>query len=106
MTEGQLLVRVGDWNTLYANETLPHQDRTVSKIITHESFNNKTLANDIALLRLEEPVVFANNVVPICLPEQGTQFVDQFCVATGWGQNAFGKYIFVIQILSFLVLSG
>lgn len=92
-----LVVRAGEWNTLYPNESLPHQDRSISAIKMYEDFNNRTLVYDVALLRLESPVVFANNVVPICLPGVSESFVNMACVATGWGKNAFGSFYDLAQ---------
>lgn len=86
-----MFVRAGEWNTRYANETLPHQDRSLSRIVIHPDFNNLTLFNDIALLKLDQPVLYANNVQPICLPKPEDRFFGQNCIATGWGQDAFGK---------------
>ena len=48
--------------------------RKVAKSILHEDWNPKTIENDIALLRLDQPVPFNNddpklsNVLPVCLP--------------------------------------
>lgn len=46
--------------------------RTVSKIIIHEEFHSRSLRNDIALLRLAEPVRSSYAVRPICLPPNRT----------------------------------
>lgn len=86
-----MFIRAGEWNTLYANETIPHQDRSLSNITLHPEFNNVTLYNDVAILKLDQPVLYANNVQPICLPKAEDKFTGQNCIATGWGQNAFGK---------------
>lgn len=85
-----LFVRAGEWNTLFANESLPHQDRSLESIILHPDFDTASLFNDVAILKLEQPVLFANNVMPICLPAPGDKFTGQDCIATGWGQDAFG----------------
>ena len=48
--------------------------RKVAKSILHEDWNPKTIENDIALLRLDQPVpLFSDdpklsNVLPVCLP--------------------------------------
>ncbi|KFZ49357.1 Coagulation factor X, partial [Podiceps cristatus] len=41
----------------------------VEKIIAHPDFDIKTYNNDIALLKLEEPITFSEDVIPACLPE-------------------------------------
>ncbi|KAG5277729.1 hypothetical protein AALO_G00090750 [Alosa alosa] len=65
--------------------------RTVSRIITHPSFNPVTRDNDIALLRLSAPVTFTNFISPVCLAASGSVFlngVDSW--VTGWGDTAEG----------------
>ncbi|XP_074671348.1 coagulation factor X-like [Strix aluco] len=42
----------------------------VEKIISHPKFDKKTFDSDIALLKLEEPITFSEDVVPACLPEE------------------------------------
>ncbi|GFY61955.1 serine proteinase stubble [Trichonephila inaurata madagascariensis] len=59
------------------------------KIIVHPEFRNTSLWNDIALLRLEEPVLFAPHIDTICLPQYDEIFAGQNCVVTGWGKDAY-----------------
>lgn len=47
LTENQVLIRAGEWDTQTTKERLPHQQRNVKSIIVHDDFNSKTLANDI-----------------------------------------------------------
>ncbi|KFP02805.1 Coagulation factor X, partial [Calypte anna] len=42
----------------------------VEKIIAHPEFDTQTFDKDIALLKLEEPITFSEDVVPACLPEE------------------------------------
>ncbi|CAM9610994.1 unnamed protein product [Bubo scandiacus] len=42
----------------------------VEKIISHPKFDNKTFDSDIALLKLEKPITFSEDVVAACLPEE------------------------------------
>ncbi|XP_071287227.1 coagulation factor X-like, partial [Agelaius tricolor] len=42
---------------------------TVDKIIVHSKFDAETYDNDIALLKLKEPVTFSEYVIPACLPK-------------------------------------
>ncbi|NXX17426.1 FA10 factor, partial [Podargus strigoides] len=42
----------------------------VEKIIAHAEYDGKTYDSDIALLKLEEPITFSEDVVPACLPEK------------------------------------
>ncbi|KAL0180381.1 hypothetical protein M9458_025823, partial [Cirrhinus mrigala] len=46
--------------------------------------------NDIALLRLSEPVNFTNYISPICLAANDSVFHDgTTCWTTGWGETSF-----------------
>ncbi|XP_076752173.1 uncharacterized protein LOC143424158 [Xylocopa sonorina] len=57
----------------------------VDHISLHPDYIDNGFINDIAMLRLEEPVIFSDYVRPICLPQlepkSGTT-----CTVTGWGQ--------------------
>ncbi|KAF4114773.1 hypothetical protein G5714_004996 [Onychostoma macrolepis] len=61
-----------------------HQTVEVEKIISHKDYNQKTNENDIALVKLQNPLLFNENVRPVAilnsdLPPQET------CTVTGWG---------------------
>lgn len=86
-----LLVRGGEWDTQTKNELYAHQDRRVREIVLHEKFNKGSLANDVALLILEQPFELAENIQPVCLPPKNTKFDGNSCFASGWGKNVFGK---------------
>ncbi|XP_034473436.1 phenoloxidase-activating factor 2 [Drosophila innubila] len=86
-----LIVRAGEWDTQTKGEPIPHEDRYVKEIIYHEQFNKGSLYNDVALLFLESPLNFQENIQPVCLPNSGEQFDYDRCFATGWGKNKFGK---------------
>ena len=45
---------------------------------------------DIALMKLQDPVVFTTAIAPICLPPQGLNFAAQIGtrgIVTGWGDT-------------------
>merc|ERR1719362_2213881 len=63
-----LLVRMGD------------HDTEVKSIVFHPKFKTltfKSIGYDVALLKLYNPVDFAANLVPICLPQNDNQLVDE-----------------------------
>ncbi|XP_050544588.1 venom protease-like isoform X3 [Daktulosphaira vitifoliae] len=68
-------------------------DIPIQKIITHQSYNSKTHANDIALLKLDHSVQFNKHIQPICLPITPTiranKFVKYVPFIAGWGTTAF-----------------
>ncbi|KAF6199699.1 hypothetical protein GE061_005997 [Apolygus lucorum] len=86
-----LKARAGEWDTQTAQELYPHVDRYVSKIIVHEKYYSGALHNDIALLVIDEPFPFADNIDIVCLPRQNDVILDNSCWASGWGKDVFGK---------------
>ncbi|XP_054718614.1 uncharacterized protein LOC129228011 [Uloborus diversus] len=87
--EYPLKVRLGEWDTQMTTEFLAHADYKVSKILVHPEFKNTSLWNDIAILKLEEPVLFAPHIDSVCLPQYDEIFAGQNCVVTGWGKDAY-----------------
>nr|AYV99632.1 venom polypeptide [Dolopus genitalis] len=56
--------------------------------IKHPNFNPKTLDYDIALLRVEKPLVFEDGVQPIKLPARGQkQPTGAMATISGWGSK-------------------
>ncbi|XP_076661645.1 uncharacterized protein LOC143365400 [Halictus rubicundus] len=54
-------------------------------ISLHPEYIDNGFINDIAMLRLEKPVIFSDYVRPICLPEAEPKS-GTMCTVTGWGQ--------------------
>ncbi|CAH1284840.1 unnamed protein product [Diabrotica balteata] len=85
-----LTVYMGVWNI--SNPTEYIQSSAVSKITVNTDFNSSLLRNDIAVLRLIQPIVFGifPNINTICLPAKGTSFINaNGCSVSGWGQINF-----------------
>ncbi|XP_067910370.1 transmembrane protease serine 2-like [Heterodontus francisci] len=60
----------------------------VSKIVTHSSYNSQTNDYDFALLKLQTPLTFTDNVRPACLPTYDQQFPEgTTCWITGFGHT-------------------
>ncbi|XP_064442462.1 vitamin K-dependent protein C isoform X12 [Mirounga angustirostris] len=68
-------------------------DVDIKEILVHPNYSKSTTDNDIALLRLAQPAILSQTIVPICLPDSGlaerelTQ-VGQETVVTGWGYRS------------------
>ncbi|KYN28215.1 Transmembrane protease serine 9, partial [Trachymyrmex cornetzi] len=60
----------------------------IEEIILHEDFESDYLhdTNDIALIRLQEPVKIDENVRPACLPHKDSDYTGQYVKVTGWGR--------------------
>jgi hypothetical protein len=63
----RMIVRIGEYDFRDSNSSYPHVDIRVSERVIHQKFNFLTFENDIALLRLAEPVKLAPHIIPICI---------------------------------------
>ncbi|KAG7205829.1 hypothetical protein KM043_007770 [Ampulex compressa] len=64
----------------------PHEQvLKLDHVSLHPDYVDNGFINDIALLRLETPVVFSDYVRPVCLP-QAEPRSGTMCTVTGWGQ--------------------
>lgn len=88
-------VSIGDFSEFYCAD--PAVDIPVEKVHVHEQYarHHRPQLNDIALLRLAEPVVTSSWVRPICLPERTVAVKpvddDQILTLAGWGNNGCGN---------------
>jgi hypothetical protein len=101
----KLKVRCGEWDTQQQIEPKKHVDQYAKYISIHPGFNNKSLANDFALIHLQEKFELSNHINTICLPDryqyknQDTYYTDN-CFATGWGKDKFendGEYQVILK---------
>ena len=76
-------VRLGDWHRYYYDGT--EQVRKASKVIVYPQYNHPVpYNNDIALIKLERPVVLNSHVNTICLPQRGVSApLNSACYITG-----------------------
>ncbi|KAH1029188.1 hypothetical protein HUJ05_002468 [Dendroctonus ponderosae] len=86
-----ITVYLGVWDPTNLSDT---QYSQVKEVIKNISFDNDTLMNDIAILRLEHPIALGvqDNINTICLPEPETTFAGTSCMVSGWGQSAFQTF--------------
>ncbi|ROL48631.1 Serine protease 27 [Anabarilius grahami] len=64
--------------------------RGVQSIIPHPEYDPSQLTNDIALVRLSEPVNFTSYISPICLAANDSVFHNgTTCWSTGWVETSF-----------------
>ncbi|XP_068246762.1 chymotrypsin-like protease CTRL-1 [Palaemon carinicauda] len=65
----------------------------IDKIILHEQYNDITLANDIAIIKVADPIPFDvdNTISPICLPSDSLHVHENVEVTVcGWGYTIGG----------------
>ncbi|XP_054162299.1 protein masquerade-like [Oppia nitens] len=81
-----IYVRVGDHDLTSQVGSRGAQTQKVSTTYIHHNHNGQTLDNDIALLKLESPVEFNENVCLVCLPARGSKRKPgKRCTVTGYG---------------------
>lgn len=75
--------------------------RNISSIVPYPQvkFNQFLYSNDIALVELEKPLEFSNDIGAVCLPEKeikpNTMGGNQpICVTAGWGMDQPGRKYF------------
>lgn len=91
-------VRLGEWDQSTDEDcednncSLPVVDVPVAERIPHENYvpTSKAQENDIALLRLAQPVQFTDWVKPICLPvapsTRNLNYDNYPFTVAGWGK--------------------
>ncbi|KAK2721878.1 trypsin-1-like [Artemia franciscana] len=64
----------------------------ISEFIPHPEFSKKNIDNDIALVKLEDPIPLDSpefrTIVPVCLPEMANRILGKDLSVTGWGTTA------------------
>ncbi|XP_017782136.1 PREDICTED: chymotrypsin-1-like [Nicrophorus vespilloides] len=60
----------------------------VSNAIFHENYDSNSIENDVAVIKLEEPLTFSNSVQPIPLASSSIGG-DEDCVLSGWGSTTY-----------------
>lgn len=86
LTLSQIRLRLGEWDFSTESEPDPHMELKASKKVVHPHYNFFTYENDLALVRLEKPVRFADNIIPICLPANDDLLIGEFGTVAGWGR--------------------
>jgi secreted trypsin-like serine protease len=88
----RLKVRIGEFDVSSLNEPVRHEEYDVATLFVHPQFNNNTLLNDIALMKLVKPVKKKTNVNIVCLPEANLfspeELLSAKCIVTGWGRRS------------------
>ncbi|EEB17572.1 tripsin, putative [Pediculus humanus corporis] len=62
----------------------------IESFIMHEDFASDYIhdTDDIALIKLKEPVSFGPNVLPVCLPQKGIDYSKKRATVVGWGKKS------------------
>lgn len=81
---------MGDYNLRAQTEKFAHEEFGVKRKVVNEKYNPATYQNDIALLELSQEVTYRQHIIPVCLPEKGTNFTGRSATVTGWGRTQYG----------------
>jgi len=89
----ELKVRLGEWDVNRDDEFYPFVESNIRQIVIHPDFQASSLANDLALLRMEatmDPQQMPH-IAPACLANPDESFAGERCWLAGWGKDAFGQ---------------
>ncbi|XP_042229941.1 trypsin-like, partial [Homarus americanus] len=86
MTTSNMVV-IGEHKYTSTSETSATERLSIAQIIVHPSYNRNTYDNDIALLKLTNPITFTsdNKIAPVCFPTSGELYSNVDATVTGWG---------------------
>lgn len=88
-----LLLRLGEHDLSVEEEPYGYEERRIQIVASHPQFDPRTFEYDLALLRFYEPVKFQPNIIPVCVPEDDSNFVSSSAYVTGWGRLYEGMYL-------------
>ena len=83
-----LFIRIGEYNMAVEDEPLNYVERKVNTSVIHPKFLSSygiDRGSDIGLLKLDKPIEFQANMMPICLPQDDDKFQEKLAWVTGWG---------------------
>ncbi|CAG7667387.1 unnamed protein product, partial [Allacma fusca] len=58
--------------------------------VVHPSYNFFTYEHDLALIKLESPVILSPHIIPICLPGNDDLLINENATVSGWGRLSEG----------------
>ncbi|CAK8684129.1 unnamed protein product [Clavelina lepadiformis] len=80
---------------------------TFSSYEIHPDYDDESIDNDIAVLKLSSPIKFSKYIRPACLPDQGENVASgSTAVVSGWGATKRGVYLpdLVLQKVEVVVI--
>ncbi|EDS31520.1 serine protease [Culex quinquefasciatus] len=86
----QIRIRVGEYDFSHVQEQLPYTERAVARKVVHPKYNFFTYEFDLALVKLEQALIFAPHISPICLPATDDLLIGENATVTGWGRLSEG----------------
>lgn len=103
----QIRIRVGEYDFSHVQEQLPYTERAVARKVVHPKYNFFTYEFDLALVKLEQALIFAPHISPICLPATDDLLIGENATVTGWGRLSEGGTLpSVLQEVSVPIVSN
>nr|XP_016784374.1 chymotrypsin-like protease CTRL-1 isoform X1 [Pan troglodytes] len=82
---GRHFVVLGEYDR--SSNAEPLQVLSISRAITHPSWNSTTMNNDVTLLKVASPAQYTTRISPVCLASSNEALTEGLtCVTTGWGR--------------------
>ncbi|XP_043926765.1 acrosin-like [Protopterus annectens] len=66
------------------------QVQTIRKIVMHENYSEATHENDIALVKLTNPITYTDKIRSVCIPTIEQSQALKTCFISGWGRHVEG----------------
>ncbi|XP_042890476.1 trypsin-1-like [Penaeus japonicus] len=84
----EILYNMWDWTDSAATQVIT---KPVAEIIMHPQYDDITVDNDIALIRVSSAVdLTLPGIMPVCLPSSTDNYAGQNGIVTGWGTLSSG----------------
>lgn len=89
-------------------KVIAHEEYPVNTIIIHEDFDNKTMTNNIALLKTDTPIGFNNLIQPICFLDRNLNMPPALrnCWVAGWNPTSAVNACFLLEEAVFVLAEG